>query len=430
MSTANVTHPGVSWLKAPSRDSATDTASVEALVAEILAAVRKDGDAAVRSLSARFDKADLADFEVSMADREAALAELDPQTRADTEFAIANVRKFAEAQLATILPLEIEIRPGVHMGHRVIPIQTVGCYVPGGRFPLLSAPIMTIVPAKVAGVGKVIACLPPNAHRAMIAGCHLSGADRIFRIGGAQAIAALAYGTETVPQVNKIVGPGNAFVNEAKRQVFGPVGIDQLAGPSEIYTLADDTGDAEMIATDLLAQAEHDVRTRVGLITTHAPLAKAVAAEVEKQLATLPTAAIAGAAWRDYGEIAICADEAAMIAYSDHIAAEHLQLHTKDAKGLALKLRNYGSLFIGELASVVYSDKCSGTNHTLPTMAAGRYTGGLWVGAYVKIATHQWLDESGVLTVAPPAVRQSASEGLEGHRRAAQLRLDRLQAQR
>jgi len=430
MSTASEKHPDVSWLKAPSRNSITDTASVETLVAEILVAVRKDGDAAVRSFSARFDKADLAEFEVSMADRVAALAELDPQTRADTEFAIANVRKFAEAQLATILPLEIEIRPGVHMGHRVIPIQTVGCYVPGGRFPLLSAPIMTIVPAKVAGVEQVIACLPPNAHRAMIAGCHLSGADRIFRIGGAQAIAALAYGTETVPQVNKIVGPGNAFVNEAKRQVFGRVGIDQLAGPSEIYTLADATGDAAMIATDLLAQAEHDVRTRVGLITTDAPLARAVAAEVEKQLATLSTAAIAGASWRDYGEIAICADEAAMIAYSDHIAAEHLQVHTKDAKGLALKLRNYGSLFIGELASVVYSDKCSGTNHTLPTMAAGRYTGGLWVGAYVKIATHQWLEPKGVMAVAPPAVRQSTSEGLEGHRRAAQLRLDRLQAQR
>lgn len=278
-------------------------------------------------------------------------------------------------------------------------------------------------------MGEVVACLPPNAHPAMIAGCHLSGADRIFKIDGAQAIAAMAYGTETVPNVDKIVGPGNAFVNEAKRQVFGPVGIDQLAGPSEIYILADETGDAEMIATDLLAQAEHDVRTRVGLITTHEPLARAVLSEVERQLVDLSTAETAGAAWRDYGEIALCADEAAMIAYSDHIAAEHLQVHTADAKGLALRLRNYGSLFIGELASVVYSDKCSGTNHTLPTMAAGRYTGGLWVGTYVKIATHQWLTAEGAAKVAPPAVRQSANEGLEGHRRAAQLRLDRLQAE-
>ncbi len=417
----------VSWIKAPARNAGSDNNPVAALVANILADVKLRGDAAVREYSAQFDKADLAVFEVTLDEREAAVAALDPHTRQDTEFAIANVRRFAEAQFATILPLEIEPLPGVFMGHRIIPIERVGCYVPGGRFPLLSAPIMTIVPAKVAGVSEIIACLPPNAHQAMVAGCHLSGADRIFRIGGAQAIAAMAYGTETVPAVMKIMGPGNAFVNEAKRQVFGSVGIDQLAGPSEIYVLADETGDAEMIATDLLAQAEHDVRTRVGLITTHRSLADAVLLEVERQLATLSTAHVAAPAWRDYGEIAVCEDEAAMIAYSDFIAAEHLQVHTADPHGLAKRLRNYGSLFIGELASVVYSDKCSGTNHTLPTMAAGRYTGGLWVGAYVKIATHQWLEPKGVDIVAPPAARQSASEGLEGHRRAAQLRLDRLQ---
>ncbi|MEZ5725810.1 MAG: histidinol dehydrogenase [Paracoccaceae bacterium] len=421
--------PGVSHLKAPARSAASDNAPVAETVTQVLARVRAEGDAAVREYSQRFDKANLDRFEVSTEEREAAVAALDPQTRADTEFAIANVRAFAEAQFATIGTLDdFQPRPGVHMGHRVIPLQRVGCYVPGGRYPLLSAPIMTIVPAKVAGVDEVIACLPPNAHEAMIAGCHLSGADRIFRIGGAQAIAAMAYGTESVPRVDKIVGPGNAFVNEAKRQVFGPVGIDQLAGPSEIYILADETGDAEMLATDLLAQAEHDVRTRVGLITTDAALAQAVLAEVEAQLQTLSTAETAGAAWRDYGEIAVCADEAAMLAYSDVIAAEHLQVHTSDPQATAGKLRNYGSLFIGPLASVVYSDKCAGTNHTLPTMAAGRYTGGLWVGAYVKVVTHQWLTPEGVQQVAPPAVRQSASEGLEGHRRAAALRLERLQA--
>ena len=416
------------WVKTPTRNAENDYQPVADTVAKVLADVKARGDAAVRDYARDFDKAELEQFEVTPDQRAAAVANLDPQTRADTEFAIANVRRFAQAQLATILPLDQEFLPGVFMGHRVIPIERVGCYVPGGRFPLLSAPIMTIVPAKVAGVDEVIACLPPNAHEAMVAGCHLSGADRIFRIGGAQAIAAMAYGTETVPAVHKIMGPGNAFVNEAKRQVFGPVGIDQLAGPSEIYILADETGDAEMIATDLLAQAEHDVRTRVGLITTHRPLAEAVLAEVDKQMATLSTAHVAAPAWRDYGEIAVCADEAAMIAYSDVIAAEHLQVHTRDAQDLAKKLRNYGSLFIGELASVVYSDKCSGTNHTLPTMAAGRYTGGLWVGAYVKIATHQWLSPEGVRAVAPPAARQAASEGLEGHRRAAQLRLDRMQA--
>ena len=413
---------GVGHIKAPSRDAITDSAAIEIKVRDIIAAVRAEGDAAIRRFSLEFDRVSLEHFEVSLEEREAAVAKLDPQTRQDTEFAISNVRRFAQAQRGTMQDLEVEVLPGVHLGHRTIPIQRIGAYVPGGRYPLLSAPIMTIVPARVAGCEEVIACLPPGANEAVIAACHLSGATRIFRVGGAQAIAAMAYGTETIPAVDKIVGPGNAFVNEAKRQVFGPVGIDQLAGPSEIYTLADSTGDARMIATDLLAQAEHDVRTRVGLITTDRTLAEAVRLEVSRQLETLPTADVAGPAWRDYGEIALCETEAAMIAYSDIIAAEHLQVHAINSKELALKLRNYGSLFIGTLASVVYSDKCSGTNHTLPTMGAGRYTGGLWVGAFLKTCTYQWMEEKGVALVAPPAMRQSASEGLEGHRRAAALR--------
>ncbi|WP_192847497.1 histidinol dehydrogenase [Aureimonas sp. AU40] len=414
----------LTFVKAPQADKETQT-SVSGTVAEVLSAVRQEGDAALRRYSKAFDKIEPEAFEVTLEEREAAVAKLDPQTRADTEFAIGNVRAFAEAQLKTMLPLEIELRPGLHLGHRVIPVARVGAYVPGGRYPLLSAPIMTIVPAKVAGCAEVVACLPPTAAEAMIAGCHLSGADRIFRVGGAQAIAAMAFGTESIPAVHKIVGPGNAYVNEAKRQVFGPVGIDQLAGPSEIYTLADETGNAEIIATDLLAQAEHDVHTRVGLITTHRPLADAVIAEVERQLETLSTAAVARVAWERQGEVTVCESEADLIAYSDWIAAEHLQVHTRDAKALAARLSGYGSLFIGTKASVVYSDKCCGTNHTLPTMGAGRYTGGLWVGSYVKIATHQWLEDEGVATVAPPAVRQSASEGLEGHRRAAALRLEK-----
>ncbi len=414
------------YVKAPGRDQVADNDEVAELVAGVLADVRQRGDAAVREYSRRFDQSDLDRFEVTPAERQAAVDLLDPQTREDTEFAIDNVRRFAEAQLATILPLEVEPLPGLHLGHRVIPIERVGCYVPGGRFPLLSAPIMTIVPGKVAGCDEVVACLPPNAHKAMVAGCHLSGADRIFLIGGAQAIAAMAYGTASVPAGMKIMGPGHAFVNEAKRQVFGPVGIDQLAGPSEIFVVADDTGDPRLIATDLLAQAEHDVRTRVGLITTDRHLAEATATEVDRQLDSLATASIAGRSWADYGEIVLCADEAAMIAYSDHVAAEHLQVHTRDARAIARKLRNYGSLFIGENASVVYSDKTVGTNHTLPTMGAGRYTGGLWVGSYVKIATHQWLDDEAVLRVGPPASRQSVSEGLDGHHKAAQVRVDKL----
>ncbi|QKR99759.1 histidinol dehydrogenase [Sphingomonas sp. CL5.1] len=431
MTTSNAPHGfdgRATYVKAPARDQIADSGEIVGIVSEVLRNVRTRGDAAVRDYSAKFDNASLDQFEVSAADRRKALDLLDPQTRADTEFAIDNVRRFAEAQLSTIRPLDVEPIPGLHLGHRVIPIQRVGAYVPGGRFPLLSAPIMTIVPGKVAGCDEVVACLPPNAHKAMVAGCHLSGADRIFLIGGAQAVAAMAYGTETVPQVDKIMGPGNAFVNEAKRQVFGPVGIDQLAGPSEIFVVADSTGDPELIATDLLGQAEHDVRTRVGLITTDRALAEATMAAVDRQLETLATAKVAGESWRNYGEIVLCADEAAMIAYSDHVAAEHLQVHTADAQAFSHKLRNYGSLFIGENASVVYSDKNVGTNHTLPTMGAGKYTGGLWVGSYVKIATYQWLEPSAIRAVAPPAIRQSGSEGLEGHQKAAAIRLDRLNA--
>ena len=417
----------VEFIKAPGADVDADNSVIEAAVKEILLAVRRKGDEAIADFSLKFDGMVPQNLEVSTIEISNALADLDPQTRTDTEFAIEQVQTFAKAQLGTISELEIETLPGVHLGHRIIPIKRVGAYVPGGRYPLLSAPIMTIVPAKIAGCDEVIACLPPTAHSAMIAGCHLSGADRIFRVGGAQAIGAMAYGTDTIPAVDKIFGPGNAYVNEAKRQVFGPVGIDQLAGPSEIFTVADSTGDAEMIATDMLAQAEHDIRTRVGLITTNRKLALDTLAEVEKQLPTLSTNGVAGPAWRDFGQIVYCHNEEQMIEYSDFIASEHLQVHTKDPKAMALRLRNYGSLFIGQNASVVYSDKCCGTNHTLPTMAAGRYTGGLWVGAYVKTATHQWLDEDGIRKIAPPAIRQSAAEGLEGHLRAAALRLKRLQ---
>jgi histidinol dehydrogenase/sulfopropanediol 3-dehydrogenase len=426
MSLSPATTARIRFLKAPKTGASADAIQIEATVKEVLAAVRSRGDEALRDYSRLFDKVEIDRFEISMDQREAAVADLDQQTLADTRFAIERVRAFAEAQLGTLLPLEVEPLPGLHLGHRVIPIERIGAYVPGGRYPLLSAPVMTIVPAKVAGCDEIIACMPPNAHRTMIAACHLAGADRIFLVGGAQAIAAMAYGTETIPAVDKIVGPGNAYVNEAKRQVFGPVGIDQLAGPSEIFVVADKSGDAGTIATDLLAQAEHDVRTRVGLITTDAKLAADTLAEVERQLLDLPTASVAAPAWRDFGQIVVCENEAAMIAYSDHIAAEHLQVHTLDPQATALKLRNYGSLFVGPMASVVYSDKCCGTNHTLPTMGAARYTGGLWVGSYVKICTHQRLDRQGVERVAPPAIRQSESEGLEGHRRAAALRLDRL----
>jgi len=413
----------VSWIKRPQGQDAQADRSLTDTVSAIIERVKAEGDEALKAFSQQFDKVVPAQFEVTAHEIETALSELDPQTRRDSEFAIQQVRRFAEAQLATMQPLEVETLPGVHLGHRIIPVQTVGCYVPGGRYPILSAPVMSIVPATVAGCEQIIACLPPGAHPAMIAVCHLAGAHRIFKIGGAQAIAAMAWGTESVPVVDKIVGPGNAFVNEAKRQVFGKVGIDALAGPSEIFTIADDSADARIIAADLLAQAEHDVHTRVGLATTSQSIAEGVLAEIERQLTSLPTAVTAGEAWRRQGEIVVCDSEEQLIAFADYMATEHLQVHTRDPHGTASKIRNYGSLFIGQNASVVFSDKCCGTNHTLPTMAAARYTGGLWVGAYVKICTHQWIDEQGIAAIAEPAIRQSRTEGMQGHRRAAEIRL-------
>ena len=413
----------VSWIKRPQGQDAQADRSLTEKVSAIIERVKTEGDTALRAFSQQFDNVVPTHFEVSELEIAEALQGMNAQTRRDSEFAINQVRRFAQAQLATMQPLEVETLPGVHLGHRIIPVQTVGCYVPGGRYPILSAPVMSIVPATVAGCEQIIACLPPGAHPAMIAVCHLAGAHRIFRVGGAQAIAAMAWGTESIPSVDKIVGPGNAFVNEAKRQVFGRVGIDALAGPSEIFTIADDSADPRILAADMLAQAEHDIHTRVGLATTSRDIAERTLVEVERQLASLPTAATAGEAWRRQGEIVLCEDEAQLIAFADHMATEHLQVHTRDPHATAAKIRNYGSLFIGQNASVVFSDKCCGTNHTLPTMAAARYTGGLWVGAYVKICTHQWIDEQGIPAIAEPAIRQSRTEGMQGHRRAAEIRL-------
>lgn len=413
----------VQFIKQAEINPASEDLTISQTVGNIIQRVREEGDSALRDFSSRFDKVEIDAFEVTPEEITRALADLDPQTRKDSEFAIEQVRKFATAQMATMTALNVETLPGVHLGHRIIPIKTVGCYVPGGRYPILSAPVMSLVPAQVAGCDEIIACLPPGAHPAMIAICHLSGAHRIFKIGGAQAIAAMAWGTESVPAVDKIVGPGNAFVNEAKRQVFGKVGIDALAGPSEIFILADETADPRILAADLLAQAEHDVRTRVGLATTSHRIAEETLSEIHRQLATLPTAATAGEAWKREGEIVVCTDEQALIAYADFMATEHLQIHTADAHKTAAAIRNYGSIFIGQNASVVFSDKCCGTNHTLPTLAAARYTGGLWVGAYVKTCTHQWIDDCGIEAIASPAIRQSRTEGMQAHRRAAEIRL-------
>jgi histidinol dehydrogenase/sulfopropanediol 3-dehydrogenase len=412
------------YIKAPQPSSEADDARVRELVTSIRRDVAERGDAALRDYTLQFDGVQLDALQVSDADIEAARLACDPELLDGMRFAIERISTFAHAQLATLQPLDIEVLPGVHLGHRLIPLQRVGAYVPGGRYPLLSSPLMAIIPAKVAGVDEIHVCMPPRAHPAVIYAAHLAGATHIYRVGGAQAIAAFTFGTQTIPQVDKICGPGNMFVNEAKRQAIGQVGIDQLAGPSEIFTLADDGADPKILAADLLAQAEHDPETRVGLITISRRIALATLAEVERQLSLLATEGVARAAWNKRGEIVLCQNEADMISYSDYIAAEHLQLHTRHADELAGRLRNYGSLFIGQDASVVYSDKVSGTNHILPTGGAARYTGGLWVGTFLKVCTHQRIERRGVEILAEYATRQSEREGLEGHRKAAEIRVN------
>jgi sulfopropanediol 3-dehydrogenase len=414
----------IEFVKAPQPISEVDDARVREIVAGVRREVAARGDAALRAYTRQFDGVDVDELRVSEADIEAARLACDADLLEGMRFAIERIGAFAQAQLATMQPLDIEVLPGIHLGHRLIPLQRVGAYVPGGRYPLLSSPLMAIIPARVAGVDEIHVCTPPKTHPAVLYAAHLAGATQIYRVGGAQAIAAFTFGTETIPQVDKIVGPGNMYVNEAKRQAIGHVGIDQLAGPSEIFTVADDSADPKIVAADLLAQAEHDPETRVGLITTSRRVATATLEEVERQLGLLATEAVARAAWNKRGEIVLCRDEADMILYADHVAAEHLQVHTANAEELAARLRNYGSLFIGQDSSVVYSDKVSGTNHILPTGGAAHYTGGVWVGTFLKVCTHQRIERGGVEVLAEYAVRQSAQEGLEGHRKAAEIRIN------
>ena len=414
----------VEYIKAPQEIAAADDERVRELVADIRRNVAERGDAALREYSLQFDGVDVDELRIGEADIEAARLACDDQLLEGARFATERITAFAHAQLATLKPLDIEVLPGIHLGHRLIPLQRVGAYVPGGRYPLLSAPLMAIIPAKVAGVDEIHVCTPPRVHPAVLYAAHLAGATHIYRVGGAQAIAAFTFGTETIPRVDKICGPGNMYVNEAKRQAVGRVGIDQLAGPSEIFVLADETADPKIVAADLLAQAEHDPETRVGLITTSRRVGEATLREIERQLELLATAQIAGASWAKRGEIVLCRDEGDMILYSDHVAAEHLQIHTANADELAGRLRNYGSLFIGQDSSVVYSDKVVGTNHILPTGGAAHYTGGVWVGTFLKVCTHQRIERNGVEVLAEYAVRQSANEGLEGHRKAAEIRVN------
>ena len=401
---------------------------VRQTVESILTDVKKRGDVAVREMSQQFDKWSPASFKLSQAELEAIMRKVPESTLADIKFAQAQIRNFAQHQRAALKDIEVETLPGVKLGHKNIPVDSVGCYVPGGRYPMVASAHMSIVTARTAGVRRVIACTPPNQgmpHAETIAAMVLAGADDIYVLGGVQAIAAMGVGTQTIPAVDMLVGPGNAYVAEAKRQLFGRVGIDLLAGPTEILVIADETADVEMIATDLLGQAEHGPTSPAILITTSRKLAEALPAEMERQLKVLPTADVAGVAWRDYGEIIFVDSIDEAVKEADLQAAEHVEVLTKEPRYFLEHMKNYGALFLGPQTNVSYGDKVIGTNHTLPTMGAARYTGGLWVGKFLKTCTYQEISNEASVAVGDYCSRLCAIERFWGHKEQADLRLRR-----
>jgi sulfopropanediol 3-dehydrogenase len=399
---------------------------VRRTVEDILADVKKRGDAAVREYSEKFDK--WTPKKLSKADIDTIMAKVAPGTLSDIKFAQAQIRNFAEHQRAAIRDIEVETLPGVTLGHKNIPVESVGCYVPGGRYPMVASAHMSIVTARTAGVKRIVACTPPNQgepHAETIAAMVLGGADEIHVIGGVQAIAAMALGTQTIQPVDMLCGPGNAYVAEAKRQLFGKVGIDLFAGPTEILVVADDTADVEMIATDLLGQAEHGPTSPAICITTSRKIAEALPAEIERQLKVLPTADVAGVAWRDYGEIILVGSLDEAVTEADRVAAEHVEILTQNPRYFLERMRNYGALFLGPETNVSYGDKVIGTNHTLPTLGAARYTGGLWVGKFLKTCTYQEVTREASVKVGEYCSRLCAIERFWGHKEQADLRLRR-----
>jgi sulfopropanediol 3-dehydrogenase len=397
-------------------------------VSRILADVEERGDAALREWSARLDRWEPESFRLGEDEITRVVGSVPPPVLDDIRFAQAQVRGFAQAQRQSLSNVEVETLPGVTLGHKVIPVASAGSYVPGGRYAILASAHMTIVTAKVAGVGRVAACTPPLAAElpaSTIAAMHLAGADEIYCLGGVQAIAALALGTETIAPVEFIAGPGNVYVAEAKRQLFGRVGIDLLAGPTEIVIVADETADAELVAADLLAQAEHGPTSPAVLVTTSTELGGAVEQELKRQLENLPTADVAAAAWRERGEIRVVADDDEAVGILDELAFEHVEVHTRDPDWFLARLRNYGSLFLGETTTVAYGDKTIGTNHILPTGRAARYTGGLWVGKYLKTVTYQRVTPAASGAIAELSARLSRLEGFEAHARSCDLRVER-----
>jgi len=399
---------------------------IQQTVEGILADVTARGDAAVRELSQKFDNWSPPSFRLRHDDIAAIVAKVPEDTIADIRFAQSQVRNFAQAQRDALRDVEVETLPGVILGHKNIPVESVGCYVPGGRYPMVASAHMSIVTAKVAGVPRIIACTPPNEgepHPATIAAMHLGGADEIHVLGGVQAVAAMALGTESIKPVDMLVGPGNAYVADAKRQLYGRVGIDLFAGPTEILVVADDTADVVMVAVDLLGQAEHGPTSPATLITTSRKLAEALPGEIERQLKVLPTADVAGQAWRDYGQIIVVDSLEEAVAEADRVAAEHVEILTKEPRYFLQRMRNYGAMFLGPETNVAYGDKVIGTNHTLPTRGAARYTGGLWVGKFLKTVTYQECTPEASVVVGDYCSRLCAIERFWGHKEQADLRL-------
>ncbi len=417
---------GVEYLKTTESQSMEVDEDVVESVSDILSAVRTDGDEAAREFTRQFDGVEREEIRVSEREIEAAGDHLDEDEREAIDRTVENVREFHEEQFDHVEEFETEFRPGITMGTRVVPIERAGVYIPGGEHPLVATPAMTIVPAKVAGVDHVVACAPPQENGtvtpAQLYAMGQAGVDEVYCIGGAQAIGAMAYGTDSVPAVDIVTGPGNVFTTEAKRQVFGHVGVDFLAGPTEVLIIADETADPELVATDLLAQAEHDTNSRPVLISLSRSHAEAVVEAFHDQLPDVRTEEVARACWEANGEVAVVPDRETAVDLANEYAMEHLQLMVENPRELVPDLRNYGSLFIGEYAPVVFGDKAVGTNHCLPTLEVARYSSGIWVGTYLKTPTHQELTAEGAASIADHAAKICEIEGTHAHQLSAEAR--------
>ena len=401
---------------------------VRETVESILADLEARGDEAVREYSEKFDNWSPDSYRLSRAEIDLCYDQLTEEEKGDIRFAQEQVRNFAQIQRDSMKDVEVETLPGVILGHKHIPVNAVGCYVPGGKYPLIASAHMSVVTAKVAGVPRVIASAPAfegKPHPAIVVAMDMAGADEIYTVGGVQAVGMMAIGTQTVSPVDVIVGPGNAFVAEAKRQLFGRVGIDLFAGPTETLVIADETVDGELCAADLLGQAEHGPNSPAVLLTNSEKLAHGTMAEIERQLTILPTAEIAGKAWAEYGQVIVCDSYEEMVQVADEIASEHVQVMTEDPQYFLDNMTNYGALFLGAETNVSYGDKVIGTNHTLPTNKAARYTGGLWVGKYIKTCTYQRINEDASVMVGEYCSRLCRMEGFMGHKEQADIRLRR-----